>query len=332
MSEKEDIAALVDGLSRTGHPEWLEPMLAVLTDKRFSDPDWIFERKLDGERVLVFRDGKRIRLVTRNRNTVNATYPELAEALAGQPAGEFVVDGEVVAFDGKVTSFSRLQKRMQIKDPDKARASGVAVYLYLFDLLHLDGHDVTRLPLRERKSLLLRAFSFEDPIRFTAHRNEQGEAYFDEACSKGWEGVIAKDAQAPYNYGRSRDWLKFKCGNGQELVIAGFTEPRGDRQGFGALLLGYFDDGELRYAGKVGTGFDEAFLKDFRETLDARRRETCPFDDDVDEDATWVRPELVAEIGFTEWTSAGKLRHPRFLGLRRDKAAKDVVRETAEDA
>ena len=332
MSEKEDIAALVDGLSRTGHPEWLEPMLAVLTDKRFSDPDWIFERKLDGERVLVFRDGKRIRLVTRNRNTVNATYPELAEALAGQPAGEFVVDGEVVAFDGKVTSFSRLQKRMQIKDPDKARASGVAAYLYLFDLLHLDGHDVTRLPLRERKSLLLRAFSFEDPIRFTAHRNEQGEAYFDEACSKGWEGVIAKDAQAPYNYGRSRDWLKFKCGNGQELVIAGFTEPRGDRQGFGALLLGYFDDGELRYAGKVGTGFDEAFLKDFRETLDARRRETCPFDDDVDEDATWVRPELVAEIGFTEWTSAGKLRHPRFLGLRRDKAAKDVVRETAEDA
>ena len=332
MSEKEDIAALVDGLPRTGHPEWLEPMLAVLTDKRFSDPDWIFERKLDGERVLVFRDGKRIRLVTRNRNTVNATYPELAEALAGQPAGEFVVDGEVVAFDGKVTSFSRLQKRMQIKDPDKARASGVAVYLYLFDLLHLDGHDVTRLPLRERKSLLLRAFSFEDPIRFTAHRNEQGEAYLDEACSKGWEGVIAKDAQAPYNHGRSRDWLKFKCDNGQELVIAGFTEPRGDRQGFGALLLGYFDDGELRYAGKVGTGFDEAFLKDFRETLDARRRETCPFDDDVDEDATWVRPELVAEIGFTEWTSAGKLRHPRFLGLRRDKAAKDVVRETAEDA
>jgi bifunctional non-homologous end joining protein LigD len=332
MSNKDDIAALVERLPRTGHPEWLEPMLAVLTDKRFSDPDWIFERKLDGERVLVFRDGNRTRPVTCNQNTVNAAYPELVEALAGQPAREFVVDGEVVAIDGKVTSFSRLQKRMQINDPDKARASGVAVYLYPFDLLHLDGHDVTGLPLRDRKSLLLRAFSFEDPIRFTPHRNEQGEAYFDESCSKGWEGVIAKNAQAPYNHGRSRDWLKLKCGNGQELVIGGFTEPKGDRQGFGALLLGYFDGVKLRYAAKVGTGFGEAFLKDFRETLDARRRETCPFDDDVDEDATWVCPDLVAEIGFTEWTSAGKLRHPRFLGLRRDKAAKDVVRETAEDA
>jgi bifunctional non-homologous end joining protein LigD len=332
MSDEDDIAALVEGLPRSGHPEWLQPMLAVLTDERFSDPEWIFERKLDGERVLVFRDGNRTRLVTRNQNTVNATYPELVEAMADQPAREFVADGEVVAFDGKVTSFSRLQKRMQIKDPDKARASGVVVYLYLFDLLHLDGHDVTGLALRDRKSLLLRAFSFEDPIRFTPHRNEQGVAYFDEACSKGWEGVIAKNARAPYNHGRSRDWLKFKCGKGQELVIGGFTEPKGDRHGFGALLLGYFDSGELRYAGKVGTGFDEAFLKDFRETLDARRRETCPFDDDVDEDASWVCPDLVAEIGFTEWTSAGKLRHPRFLGLRRDKAAKDVVRETAEDA
>ena len=331
MSDAADIAALTAGLPRTGHPEWLEPMLAVLTDKRFSDPDWIYERKLDGERVLVFRDAGRIRLLTRNRNAVNATYPELAEALTGQPALKFVADGEVVTFDGKVTSFSRLQKRMQIKDPDKARQSGVAVYLYLFDLLHLDGCDVTSLPLRTRKSLLRRAFSFEDPIRFTPHRNEQGEAYFAEACSKGWEGIIAKKAKAPYSPGRSRDWLKFKCDNGQELVIAGFTEPQGDRQGFGALLLGYFDAGKLRYAGKVGTGFDEAFLKDFRETLNARRRETSPFDDDVDEDAAWVSPDLVAEIGFTEWTRAGKLRHPRFLGLRRDKAAADVVRETPED-
>ena len=151
MSDEDDIAARVEGLPRSGHPEWLEPMLAVLTDERFSDPDWIFERKLDGERVLVFRDGNHTRLVTRNQNTVNATYPELVEAMAGQPAREFVADGEVVAFDGKVTSFSRLQRRMQIKDPDKARASGVVVYLYLFDLLRLDGHDVTGLPQRIRR-------------------------------------------------------------------------------------------------------------------------------------------------------------------------------------
>ncbi len=327
MSKGDDIAALTEGLPPDAHPEWLPPMLAVLTDERFSDPDWIFERKLDGERVLVFRDGARIRLMTRNRNAVNDTYPELVEALAAQPAREFVADGEVVAFDGKVTSFSRLQGRMQIADPDKARASGIAVYLYLFDLLHLAGHDLTGLPLRRRKSLLKQAIRFDAPLRYAPHRNEAGEAYFEEACARGWEGLIAKDADAAYTHGRSRDWLKFKCSGGQELVIGGFTEPEGSRRGFGALLLGYFEDGRLRYAGKVGTGFDDAFLESFRKTLEARRRKTAPFDDAVDEDAIWVRPDLVAEIGFTEWTKAGRLRHPRFLGLRRDKAAEDVIRE-----
>jgi DNA ligase D-like protein (predicted ligase) len=267
--------------------------------------------------------------MTRNRNVVNDTYPELAEALADQPAQDFVADGEVVAFEGDVTSFSRLQGRMQIRDPEKARQSGITVYLYLFDLLHLDGHDLTGLPLRRRKSLLRSALRFDDPVRFTPHRNAEGEAFFAEACDKGWEGLIAKDARATYTHGRSRDWLKFKCGRGQELVIGGFTEPKGERIGFGALLLGYYDDGKLRYAGKVGTGFDDDFLREFRKRLDTRRRDTPPFADEVDEDATWVRPDLVAEIGFTEWTGSGKLRHPRFLGLRRDKAAKDVTREEA---
>ena len=329
MSAADASEAELGDLPEQDHPDWMAPMLAVLTDKRFSDPDWIFERKLDGERVLVFRDGDRLRLMTRNRNVVNDTYPELAEALADQPAQDFVADGEVVAFEGDVTSFSRLQGRMQIRDPDKARQSGIAVYLYLFDLLHLDGHDLTGLPLRRRKSILRSALRFDDPVRFTPHRNAEGEAFFAEACDKGWEGLIAKDARAAYTHGRSRDWLKFKCGRGQELVIGGFTEPRGERIGFGALLLGYYDDGKLRYAGKVGTGFDDDFLREFRERLDARRRDTPPFADEVDEDATWVRPDLVAEIGFTEWTGGGKLRHPRFLGLRRDKAAKDVTREEA---
>ena len=330
MSEGDDIAGLVTDLPDSAHPDWIEPMLATLTDARFSDPQWIFERKLDGVRLLVFRDGDRIRLMTRNRNVVNDTYPELIEALAEQPARDFVADGEVVTFEGDRTSFSRLQNRMQIADPDKARASNVVVYLYLFDILHLDGHDLTRLPLRRRKSLLRQALRFDDPLRFTAHRNEDGEALFEQACAKGWEGLIAKDANAPYSHGRSRDWLKFKCAKGQELVIGGFTEPAGERLGFGALLLGYFEHGRLRYAGKVGTGFDDAFLESFRETLEARRRETPPFDDAVEEDAIWVRPDLVAEIGFTEWTGAGRLRHPRFLGLRRDKAAEDVIREVPD--
>jgi DNA ligase D-like protein (predicted ligase) len=322
-----DIAALTEGLPESPPPEWCPPMLAVLTDDRFSDPDWLYERKLDGERVLVFRDGDRVRLMTRNRHDVTDTWPELAEALGRQLAQEFVADGEVVAFDSTVTSFSRLQGRMQITDPDRARQSGIAVYLYLFDLLHLEGHDLTGLPLRRRKALLKRALRFENPVRYTQHRNKDGEAWFEEACEKGWEGLIAKDATAPYTHGRSRAWLKFKCANGQELVIGGFTEPKGKRPGFGALLLGYYDDGALRYAGKVGTGFDDAFLTSFRETLDDRRRDSSPFADEVDEDALWVTPDLVAEIGFTEWTTAGKLRHPRFLGLRRDKPADQVTRE-----
>jgi len=330
MSGSGDISAQIADLPQSDHPEWISPMLAVLTDARFSDEDWIFERKLDGVRLLVFRDGDRIRLMTRNRNEVNDTYPELVEALAQQSAPDFVADGEVVAFDGNLTSFSRLQDRMQITDRDKARASGVAVYLYLFDLLHFAGHDLTKVPVRRRKSLLSRALGFDDPLRFTPHRNTEGEAFFEQACAKGWEGLIAKDATADYCHGRSRAWLKFKCAKGQELVIGGFTKPQGERVGFGALLLGYFEGDKLRYAGKVGTGFDDAFLKRFRKTLEEHRRETSPFDDTVDEDAIWVRPELVAEIGFTEWTGAGRLRHPRFLGLRHDKPAEEVIREVPD--
>ncbi len=330
MKRTDHVAELTADLPESAHPEWMAPMLAVLTDDRFSDPDWIYERKLDGERVLAFRDGDNLRLLTRNRKSAADAYPELVEALQAQPASEFVCDGEVVAFEGGVTSFSRLQQRMQIGDPKEARASGVAVYLYLFDLLRLDGRDVTGLPLRERKAALRQAFRFEDPIRFTPHRNTDGEAFYAEACDKGWEGVIAKSSTASYTHGRSRDWLKFKCDVGQELVIGGFTEPEGERKGFGALLLGYYEAGQLRYAGKVGTGFDDAFLKDFRETLEARRRKTSPFDEEVGEAAMWVRPDLVAEIGFTEWTGDGRLRHPRFLGLRRDKSAEDVTREDAQ--
>ncbi|NVK43874.1 MAG: ATP-dependent DNA ligase [Oceanospirillaceae bacterium] len=309
--------------------DWRAPMLAVLTEASFSDPDWLFERKLDGERILVFRDQDRVRLMTRNRKEVSATYPELAEAIARQPTQDFIVDGEIVAFDGAVTSFSRLQQRMQIQDPDKARASNVRVFLYLFDLLRVSGRDTEDLSLRERKRLLKESIRFEDPLRFTPHRNEAGEASFKTACEKGWEGIIAKRADAPYHHGRSRDWLKFKCTRGQELVIGGFTSPKGSRTGFGALLLGYYENETLRYAGKVGTGFDDTFLSDFRSRLDSRRRDSSPFDPVPDEpDVTWVCPDLVAEIGFTEWTRSGKLRHPRFIGLRRDKSARDVVRET----
>lgn len=313
-------------------PEWTSPMLATLTHEPFSDPDWLFERKLDGERALVFKDGDDVRLFTRNHKPINDTYPELVEALARQRAQRFVADGEIVTFDGDVTSFARLQSRLQIKHPDEARASDVSVYFYLFDLIHLGGYALEALPLRRRKALLRDAFDFADPIRFTAHRNEFGEAFLEEACEKGWEGLIAKCAASPYRHSRSRDWLKLKCAKGQELVIGGFTEPKGSREGFGALLVGYYEDGELRYAGKVGTGFDDALLRDLRLRMEGMKRQTSSFAGEVKEkEVTWVTPELVGAFGFTEWTGSGKLRHPRFLGLRRDKAAEEVRRERPED-
>jgi len=316
-----------DKLEPAALPAWVDPMLATLVHDHFSSAEWIYERKLDGQRALAFAGDGTTRLMTRNRNELSATYPELVDALSGRDRS-FVVDGEVVAFDGKVTSFSRLQKRMQIKDAEKARATEVPVYYYVFDIMHWDGHDLTALPLRSRKALLKRALAFDDPVRYATHRNADGEAFLKEACGKGWEGLIAKRAASAYLSKRSRDWLKFKCGAGQELVIGGYTEPKGERHGFGALLVGYFDDGDLRYAGKVGTGFDDAFLKDFAKRLSRASRATSPFADDVSEEGvTWVTPKFVGEFGFTEWTSSGKLRHPRFLGLRDDKPAEKVIRE-----
>jgi ATP-dependent DNA ligase len=167
-------------------------------------------------------------------------------------------------------------------------------------------------------------------VRLTPHRNEHGEAYFEEACRKRWEGLIAKRADSPYSSARSRDWLKFKCERGQELVIGGYTAPKGSRTELGALLLGYYADGELRYAGKVGTGFDQATLRELGAKLRRLRRKTPPFahaDEIRESGVTWVEPRLVAEVGFSEWTRHGRLRHPRFLGLRIDKSAREVVRE-----
>ncbi|HEY2705021.1 MAG TPA: non-homologous end-joining DNA ligase [Candidatus Dormibacteraeota bacterium] len=312
-------------------PEWIPPMLATLTQRRFSSPDWIFERKLDGERCLGFLSDAGVRLLSRNRRRLDGTYPEIAGALAAATEHELVVDGEVVAFEGDRTSFARLQRRIGISDPALARRSGVAVTYFLFDVLHLDGHDVTGVPLRHRKSLLRRALTFGSPLRFTVHRDRDGERFVEEACRRGWEGLVAKRADSPYVAGRSRDWLKLKCSNRQEMVVGGFTDPRGSRVGFGALLLGHHDGGRLVYAGKVGTGYDTATLGELRSRLDALEQPQNPFAGAAGRQAGvhWVRPELVAEVEFTEWTGDGRLRHPRFVGLRDDKPAAEVVRERA---
>jgi bifunctional non-homologous end joining protein LigD len=307
---------------------WREPMLATLTDHRFSSPDWIFERKLDGVRALAAVDGGTPVLWSRNHKSMNDSYPELVDALAELGGRRYVADGEIVAFDGEQTSFAKLQARIHLSGRSRIEATGVRVYYYLFDLLVYQDADLTRVPLRDRKRVLRRAFRFADPLRLSHHRDTDGEAYYREACARGWEGLIAKRADAPYHRGRSTDWLKFKCVRDQELVIGGFTEPRGSRTGFGALLVGYYQGDRFRYAGKVGTGYNTRTLTELRSTMDRLATESSPFSDQVPErHAHWVRPELVAQIGFTEWTSDGRLRHPRFTGLRTDKSPRDVVRE-----
>ncbi|MCA1656040.1 MAG: ATP-dependent DNA ligase, partial [Pseudonocardiaceae bacterium] len=239
----------------------------------------------------------------RDLEVLDETYPELVELLTELGGPHFVADGEVVRV-------------------------GDTVRYYLFDLLSLDGTDLTGRPLRERKEILRNAFRFHGPLRYSEHLEADGEAYYQYACDQGWEGLIAKRADSPYRAGRSADWLKFKCLRGQEFVVGGFTEPQGSRAGFGALIVGYHKDGALRYAGKVGTGYNHATLRELRARMDDMAQSDCPFADRVPEPtAHWIRPELVVQVGFSEWTRDGRLRHPRFGGLRTDKPAADVTRE-----
>jgi bifunctional non-homologous end joining protein LigD len=310
-------------------------MLATLTDSRFSDERWIFERKLDGERVLGFRNGNAVRLLSRSDQHLEGTYPELVDALGAQETADFVVDGEVVAFEAGRTSFERLQGRLGISDPVRARASRIRVHWYIFDLLHLDGYDTTALWVRDRKALLRAAITFGEPLRYTTHRNGSGEAFLAEACRRGWEGLIAKRADSPYVSRRSTDWLKMKCIASQEFVVVGFTDPAGSRVGFGALLVGYYEKEGLRYAGKVGTGYSRETLLDLRRRLDAIEQSEPPVSDSrsvKERGVHWVRPRLVAEVAFAEWTADAKLRQPRFEGLRTDKAPTEVVRERPQGA
>jgi len=313
-------------LQATLQPDWMAPMLATLTERRFTDRDWIFEQKFDGERCLAFRREGRVRLLSRNRTRLNDTYPELAAACESVETGDFIADGEIVALDHGVSSFSMLQNRMQITDRERARQSGIPVFYYLFDLMYLDGYDITSVGLRYRKNILEHLFSYEDPLRFSRHRDEQGESCFEEACKRGWEGVIAKRALSRYVSRRSPDWMKFTCINRQEFVIGGFTDPAGGRTGFGALLIGYYDERNLVFAGKVGTGFDDRVLSALAVRLSSLKTARSPFTDRKKplKGEHWVKPELVCEVAFTEWTNSGMLRHPRFLGLRDDKAAEEV--------
>jgi DNA ligase D-like protein (predicted ligase) len=305
-------------------------MLATLTEPAPLGAGWIYEPKLDGVRCLVVA-GPGIHLWSRNRKALDGAYPELVEALGARVRGGGVFDGEVVAIDPgtRLSSFSRLQRRMQQRDPRKARLSGVPVELWLFDCLFYEGLDLRGRPLEERRQVLLDAVQTGGPIRHTPMWTSL-EPRFSELCRRGGEGVIAKRLASRYVAGRSRDWLKLKCVAEQEFVVGGWTDPKGSREWLGALLVGYYDGDELRYAGKVGTGYDRDQLEALHAALAARARVRSPFRGEPaprEAGVHWVAPTLVVQIGFGEWTPDGLLRHPRFLGVRDDKAAREVVRE-----
>jgi bifunctional non-homologous end joining protein LigD len=289
-------------------------MKAVLTAERPAGPEWAFERKLDGIRCLAVKEGGRTRLYSRNELSLNDRYAPLAAALDADPADSFVIDGEAVAFVG---------------GRDRFGGEGGSLFYYAFDVLFAAGRDVRSLPLEERRDVLEGVLHWTDPLRMTEQMTGDGAALLAEACRDGWEGLIAKRLGTPYASARSRDWLKLKCTRTQELVIGGFTAPRRSRTDLGALLVGHFEGDCFRYAGKVGTGFSRATLRELAERLAPLIRDTSPFEPEkgIPRAATWVEPALVAQIAFMEWTSDGRLRHPSFLGVRDDKPAREVTRE-----
>jgi ATP-dependent DNA ligase len=281
-------------------PDWLEPMAATLTQERFNTSDWLFERKFDGIRLLAYKRGKDVKLYSRNRLLQHS--PAIAKAIADLAAKELILDGEVT-WDGH---------------------SGY----HVFDILWLDGANTTTLPLEERRALL-KKLKFTSPLKRVDLLDDPEP--WERARREGWEGVIAKRRGSPYEHRRSKLWLKMKIEASQELVVGGFTDPQGARVGLGALLVGYYQGDDLVFAGKIGTGFDTKLLLDLRKRLDALEIEKTPFTIATGLPrlrAHWVRPALVVQVAFMEWTGHNKLRHPRLIGVRVDKKPRDVVRET----
>jgi len=281
-------------------PEWLEPMAATLTHERFgTGAGWLFERKFDGIRLLAYKRGGQVRLYSRNR--LPQHLPHLAEALACLPIDDAILDGEVTW--------------------DRHSA------YHVFDLLWMDGRPLTMLPVEERRALLA-TVPLEPPM-YHVQVLEDADPW-DRARREGWEGVIAKRRGSPYEHRRSKHWLKMKCERSQEFVVGGFTDPQGARVGLGALLIGYHDGTDLVFAGKLGTGLDTRLLLELRQRLDAIAVAQSPFTRAVSLPrlrAHWVEPQIVVQVSFLEWTTHGKLRHPRLIGVRLDKDPHDVVRE-----
>jgi bifunctional non-homologous end joining protein LigD len=289
----------VNGPDPLHMPDWLEPMAATLTEERSLGPGWLYERKFDGIRLLAYKRGNAVELFSRNR--LPQYLPSVAAAVAKLPVKDAILDGEV-AWDG---------------------TSGY----HVFDVLWLNGRMVTDLPLEDRRAIL-KALPFTAPLRRVALLKDENP--WERARREGWEGVIAKRRGSLYEHRRSKQWLKLKVEASQELVVGGFTDPEGTRVGLGALLVGYYDGDDFVFAGKLGTGFNTKLLLDLRRRLDALEIAKPPFTRAVGLPrlrAHWVRPKLVVQVSFMEWTKHNKLRHPRLIGVRFDKKAREVVRE-----
>ena len=296
-------------------------MLATLVSEPFHRPGWVYEEKYDGDRVIAYRHGRRVGLVSRNLKDVTIQFPEIARALGRLPGHDLVLDGEVVAFDeNDVSRFQLLQRR--------AMGERIRLVFATFDCLQHDGTSLIRRPLAERRRALEAVVPRRRGVLMQARRlRGDGFKAYRTAQAKGWEGIIAKDASSPYEPGRrSGSWLKVKCRKESEFVIGGFTAPAGKRMYFGALLVGLFDGEHLRFTGKIGTGYSERTLADLGAKMRALRTASSPFrPEPPDSKVTWVRPKLVAQVAFAEWTADGKLRQPAFLGLRHDKKASECT-------
>ncbi len=296
-------------------PFRVSPMLATLVHEPFHRPGWVYEEKYDGIRILAYKEGARVRLMSRNANDRTATYGDVADAVRALPPQTLLLDGEIVAFDRRGVSRFQLLQQGQIR----------TTYA-VFDCLYLDGRDLRNEPLTTRRRALASALTDRDSLRLARRLAGDGRAAYRLAKRRGLEGLIAKDADAPYVEGRSGKWLKVKVRQEEEFVIGGYTAPSGARSRFGALLLGAYDgDGQLRYVGKVGTGFTQQSLDSLYRRFQPLIRETPPFAEAPPaRGVTYLAPRLVAQIAFEEWTTDWKLRQPAFLGLRDDKKPKQV--------
>src|SRR5881396_3433393 len=311
--------------------EEADPMLAETREQPFTKAGWLFELKLDGYRIRAAREGGEARLITRNGHDIAAAFPELARAVAALPYDDVVLDTELVVPDeAGHPSFQRLQNRAKLTGSLEVRRSAVETpaLLYVFDLLGFEGYDVRPLPLVKRKAILQRVLPHAGPLRYLEHFEKDGEALYQQVVKMGLEGIVAKQADSPYRAGRSAHWLKIRADRTDDFVVVGFTRPKGSRSGFGALDLGAYEDGKLVYAGRAGSGFTAAQLKDVSAALEQSVRAQPAFEGPVppDKGHTWVEPSLVVEVRYKEWTNEGLLRQPVFLHFRNDKKPTDCVK------